>query len=187
VGLESDPIDHNGYNPTSHPNDIALLKLSEAVDLTIYTRVCLPAPNADFTGKTGRVYGWGRTRYCPAQRPNYLQEVEVGIISDRDCRGRSSNSVLEWNEVSRQCENTFASYSGKITDEMLCAGSHGKDACKGDSGGPLTVVDQGHHVLIGVVSWGYGCAVMPGVYQEVAKQTTWIFETMNKDHNNLQV
>ena len=39
---------------------------------------------------------------------------------------------------------------------MICAGvaGGGKDACEGDSVGPLVVGGQ----LVGIVSWGVGCA-----------------------------
>jgi len=51
---------------------------------------------------------------------------------------------------------------------MFCAGltEGGKDACEGDSGGPI--VDNSK-VLIGIVSWGVGCAepATPGVYSRV--------------------
>ena len=54
-----DPIVHESFNITSplRSKDIALLKLVETVDLTVHTPACLPTLNADFTGKTGSVYG----------------------------------------------------------------------------------------------------------------------------------
>ena len=55
----------------------------------------------------------------------------------------------------------------------------GKDACQGDSGGPLvtkaTGVDDGYS-LIGVVSWGDGCAGANkyGVYAEFSNYLSWV-------------
>ena len=38
-------------------NDIALLELSEEVDLNVYTPACLPRPFQDFVGKKAWAYG----------------------------------------------------------------------------------------------------------------------------------
>lgn len=49
-----------------------------------------------------------------------------------------------------------------ITEQMMCANvaGGGRDACQGDSGGPLVVAGTSSiYRLVGVVSWGSGCAV----------------------------
>ena len=58
VQLEIDPIVHEDYqSPQPYSNDIALLKLAEAVNLDTYTPACLASTDADYTGQNGRVYG----------------------------------------------------------------------------------------------------------------------------------
>jgi len=66
----------------------------------------------------------------------------------------------------------------KVDRSMICAGVEGggKDACSGDSGGPLVTLLSGRYNLIGVVSWGEGCALpdFPGVYGRVTSISDWI-------------
>ena len=57
-----------------------------------------------------------------------------------------------------------------IKAHILCAKHEedGRTLCRGDSGGPLTVKKDGHHVLVGVNAAGYGCgavsfALIPGL------------------------
>ena len=55
------------------------------------------------------------------------------------------------------------------------------DSCQGDSGGPLTCQSStGPPILIGITSFGIGCARprIPGVYARVYPQSDWITTTL---------
>ena len=56
VGV-SQIVRHPDYDPVTSANDIALLKLSTLVNLSVYTPVCLPPFWLSFAGQTGWVYG----------------------------------------------------------------------------------------------------------------------------------
>jgi len=156
-------IMHENYNRKNIDNDIALLKLATKVeDMTVIVPVCLPANNKySFEGENATVAGWGTTSEGGAVS-GVLRKVTVPVISNQDC-------------------NTKTKYQGKITGNMLCAGDleqGGKDSCQGDSGGPLVIENGGRRTLIGVVSWGYGCArpQSPGVYSRVGRYSEWILQ-----------
>lgn len=106
-----------------------------------------------------RVSGWGVTR-VPSDDTNLLRAVSVPKVPLERCNPKFDGIFLN------------------VTDDMLCAGflEGGKDACQGDSGGPL--VDE-NNVLVGLVSWGFGCALpeFPGVYARVAAFSDWITST----------
>jgi len=73
----------------------------------------------------------------------------------------------------------------KVTENMICAeGGSKRDSCQGDSGSPLILkgYNATNDTLVGVVSWGYGCAetvsvLVPGVYARVSQVAlSWIKE-----------
>ncbi|XP_011497936.1 PREDICTED: trypsin-1-like [Ceratosolen solmsi marchali] len=142
-------------------DDIALLRLSERITLSETIRpVCLPS-NKDnlYVGANALASGWG-TLHEDGKPSCLLQSVDVPVMSLEDCRNTSYNSRM-------------------ISENMLCAGypEGKKDSCQGDSGGPLvTEREDKKYELIGIVSWGNGCARpgYPGVYTRVTRYLKWI-------------
>jgi secreted trypsin-like serine protease len=141
--------------------DATLLKLKTPV--TVVQPIDVIAPNGTLaTGVNIMVSGWGATSEGgPAS--DILRFVLVPVVSTTDC-------------------NKPESYDGRITDQMFCAGARegGLDSCQGDSGGPVMSVVGGNEQLVGVVSWGFGCAraLKYGVYTRVSAVSQWISDTM---------
>ena len=93
-----------------------------------------------------------------------MKEVEVPIVSDTTCAA-ASGAAVTFSDGAGSCTTQALNYNGKISEDMVCAGAQGKDACQGDSGGPFTVKSVANqHELVGVVSWGYGCAAVSILY-----------------------
>ncbi|KAL4866240.1 hypothetical protein BDV12DRAFT_199305 [Aspergillus spectabilis] len=136
------------YDAASTNNDISVLTLAE--ELTFGSGIAaVDLATADpSAGSIATTSGWGALSEGGSVSST-LQYVDIPIVSNSEC----SSAYSGFNE---------------ITDAMICAGEEegGEDACQGDSGGPL-VADG---TLVGVVSWGNGCARpgYPGVYSSVA-------------------
>jgi trypsin len=150
-------INHPEYNSGTTDNDYAILRLESPVTFTNeVSPACLPADLSNtFAGVLATVTGWG-TLSSGGSQPTVLQEVDVTVTTNT------------------ACENAYG--SSMITANMICAADSGKDSCQGDSGGPMIAPENGRQALIGVVSWGYGCAMeaYPGVYARVTEKMDWI-------------
>jgi len=147
--------DHPDYNSGTLDNDYSILTLAEPVEFSAtIAPACLPSTNSDFAGVLATVSGWG-TLSSGGNQPTVLNEVDVTVQSNAECN---------------------SAYGSGITDNMICAADAGKDSCQGDSGGPLVAQENDKYTLIGVVSWGYGCAMpqYPGVYARVTEKMDWI-------------
>jgi len=159
-------VQHEDYNSQTTNVDFSLLKLAEPIDFSAYPNIrpaCLPEnDDNDYAGYPAIVSGWGTTESGGEVSP-FLQFVDVNVLSNTECTGPS-----------------YGYGSDQITDQMLCANVEGggKDSCQGDSGGPLVSPNPDLYELIGVVSWGVGCAwpSYPGVYARMSKQLAWVAE-----------
>lgn len=156
-------IAHPDYNDSTLDFDYALIQLSgdskfRPIDLN-KVEIAIPDGPEQFMVWTS---GWGTTSEGSYTLPKILQKVEIPLVSTAVC-------------------NSKEAYDGDITERMICAGlkQGGKDSCQGDSGGPLfTQQASGDFTLVGVVSWGIGCARPNkyGVYSKVNVMVDWIME-----------
>jgi secreted trypsin-like serine protease len=159
---------HPRYNDRTTDFDIAVIKLKTVTtNISMFARMLAKTEEINLTlpGETAFVTGWGNLSGNGSNYPTTLRQVEVPLVSRNDC-------------------NDANSYDGAITLRMICAGESdgGKDACDGDSGGPLIVRDEQDQwrVLAGVVSWGIGCAEpdLFGVYSRMAVLSNWARKTI---------
>jgi len=149
-------IRHPRFDGYTYDVDLALLELTEPSSGTP-VQITLTEISDD---QMAYIYGWG--------------------VSDR---GRAVDGLrkVKMPAVNRQeCATAYAKYERMVSDNMICVGyAHGKkDACTGDSGGPLITQNRwtGEWVQQGIVSWGEGCAQAGayGVYTNLARFKSWI-------------
>jgi len=168
-----DLVVHPQFNKRHLTNDIAVMWIrSEKYNQTVrysdqVLPVCLPElsnPMEEFykNGDFGIVSGWGLLNETDNKGSNSLQHVALPMLSPDKC--------LE----------AYGRFVDMDENKQFCAGNdQGQDACAGDSGGPFVVVKEdqpGQDYLVGVVSYGRGCArpEYPGVYTKVYHYLPWI-------------
>ncbi|KAK3917491.1 Phenoloxidase-activating factor 2 [Frankliniella fusca] len=154
-------------------NDLAIIRLVSAVDFSQSPHIspaCLPDQYTEYAGSRCWTTGWGKDAFGDfGKYQNILKEVDVPVVSHQQCE--------------RQLQQTRLGYDFKLHQGFVCAGGEeGKDACKGDGGGPMVCERGGSWQVVGVVSWGVGCGQsgVPGVYVKVAHYLDWIRQVTNR-------
>ncbi len=169
---------HPDYSGETFQNDVAVLKLNRTVT-TVPPIAIVGSSSTQYqaAGQSVFVAGWGTTSVNKIKISLELRMAPLSVVSDAACQ---------------------ADYPDEFDPTtMMCASSPGRDSCQGDSGGPLLgrvqtgttpVVLKGkkrkgkkrhkkhiqapvyNSTQVGVVSWGFGCAVAdsPGVYARLS-------------------
>lgn len=155
--------DHPKYNDGTLNNDFSLIRLSGKSSITPVPMDVSDISSNYSPGKILYPIGFGETG---SGSSNKLKDVAVPYVTNSKCGSL---------------------YGGGITNAMMCAGdtnNGGEDACQGDSGGPL--YDSSSDTLVGVTSWGNGCALKdyPGVYSRISDEWEWIKSTICDNHSS---
>jgi secreted trypsin-like serine protease len=170
------------------------VELAEPVDLPPVSLDLDGGPVVDAT-----VLGWGMDEQ--GDYPRRLMGSQIQVVADDACNigikavyakalqagvaDLAGQYRIKPAEATRIGDELAQNMQDPLTDTMLCAGlATGKrDACYGDSGGPLIADRNGKPVQLGIVSWGEGPADaeikcghqdLYGVYARVASFKDWL-------------
>ena len=153
----TDIIQHPNFNEQTFDNDLMIVKLKRVVSSINFVSM-----NKDDMVPHGTqnlvVVGWGEV-LTQQSFPGYLNYAQVPYVDQESCE----KTTYQGKQL----------YQGEITASMICAGGSGVDACRGDSGSPLVLQSSEGDTLMGLVSWGRGCAIYPGVYTRISKFYDW--------------
>lgn len=153
--------------PNMYANDIALLHIiddgpprprdpSQIRPVKLYQGP-LPKSGTQVTGT-----GWGKTQPVENHAPNaILLKVDLQVMDTETCKNKPDFGPQ------------------RISDKVICAARQGQSTCRGDSGGPLTLTNEGQ--LVGIISWGKARCTgdgQPGVYTSVLAYSAWIQQAM---------
>lgn len=153
-------IIHPNWAPRYMRNDVALVKLPSHVTFTETIQPIRLAPPKEYehAGDKLHVSGWGKTSDSSDDISPTLRQVGVVGITNSEC---------------------IQAYGvAQITSSTICTSTDGvRGSCHSDSGGPLSVVENGNFIQVGVVSFGSadGCeGGYPIAFARLSSFTEWI-------------
>lgn len=188
-------------NAFAHPvADLVLLKFDEKkVNHQIQLRggasyvreACIPDTHIPQGSKFHcAIAGWGmmnpRNSFSVS---NKLLEANINILDEKYCErhsgyksgpgyfdGSKKPNAFEFDFPREFCAGNVDTNGNGKTDP-------GRDACGGDSGGPIICAVDGMPIIVGVTARGESCGLenFPGIYVATAEYTEWITETTNHE------
>ena len=170
-------IKHPQFDPKRLSNDIAILRLTQRINLNnpYVNTACLPSCDNQFdyqfnngTGVRCWVAGWGKNEFDGSFQ--FIQhKVDIPLVDSTTCNRKLKTAL---NNQRRGVGDRFT-----LSPSEICAGAEvGKDACTGDGGSPLVCqAKSGRWTVMGLVAWGLGCGSdLPGVYVRMSYFKDWI-------------
>ncbi|KAM6290463.1 coagulation factor X-like [Porphyrio hochstetteri] len=161
-------ISHPKFDRETYDSDLALLKLEEPIT---FSEDVVPAclPEVDFANEVlmrqtfGIISGFG-SAFEHTRPVNRMKVLRVPYVDRTTCKGALRTLV---------------------TRNMFCAGydKDGKDACRGDGGGPHVTQYSSTYFVTGVISWGEGCGRHGkyGVYTNLSKFLPWVRSVLTEN------
>ncbi|UJR20471.1 hypothetical protein I4U23_023600 [Adineta vaga] len=172
---------HENYTDRPHfLNDIALLHMNRPLYFQhnpILAKTCIKRINSSIIDinqhpKTGArlvVIGWGAMQPGSFLQSEYLQQIRISTIDNQDpiCQKTINDNELQF------C-------AGLYNDE--------KDACLGDSGGPILYWTGQYWEQVGIIGHNFQCGRPghPGVYTRLAKYWEWMENILNNTNEYLE-
>ncbi|XP_058825639.1 trypsin-1-like [Topomyia yanbarensis] len=150
------------------PFDIGLIQVDKPFEMNEnVSSIALPKQYQQFSGDC-IASGWGST--STTERPMYPEKLRKAVLPIVDFK---------------TCYTFWFQDGTPDVLSNICAGPEdgSRSVCSGDSGGPLTQLDEKRNktVLVGVASWGAipcGMEQKPAVFTTVANYVDWIKENM---------
>ncbi|XP_049547581.1 brachyurin-like [Anopheles darlingi] len=152
---------HEEFLAVIFRNNVAVIRLSQPVtfsDRIQPVRLPTATDTRTFAGTLGTVSGFGRTSDASTSFSDVLRYVRNPIMTNADCFDTAWGGLIDAQKLCLQFLNTQA-------------------PCEGDIGGPLTVVDAGNTLLVGLYSFGsvLGCEVdWPTAFVRITFYRQWI-------------